>query len=459
MEKIDIRKIENKLPQKFCENMKNLLGDEYNIYLKSFGAKPNSALRKNSLKAWTGYNYEELNLEKVPWVQNGYYFQNEDAGKSIYHDAGLYYIQDASAMAVVELMDIAPHEKVLDLCAAPGGKSTQIADKLQNTGLLVANEIVPSRAKILSYNIERMGITNTIVLNESVEKIANILPNYFDKVLVDAPCSGEGMFRKNESAIDEWKNTDIYSCAIRQLGILEEAAKCVKSGGTLVYSTCTFNLEENEKVIEKFLTKHADFYIYSPPFSRMFSSGFNLEKFGEKTHIDTTKCIRLFPHKLNCEGHFICVMKRKEIEQIEYKNIKPNISNKNKEIVKKWSKENNIPILFDNMYEVGDNIYILPEFNFNLKNNKFLRAGMHVGQIIKDRFEPSHSLAIAQTHPQKIVNTIDPIELKRYLHGEVLSVENKQNGWYIICYENIPIGWGKNSNGQLKNYYPKGLRK
>lgn len=447
------------LPEKFCENMKTILGDEYDDYVASFSRPQNTALRINPFKEWCGFDYTDFNLRKVSWCQNGFYYENPNAGKTIQHDSGLYYIQDASAMAVVDLMDIRPHEKVLDLCASPGGKSTQIAERLQNTGLLVSNEIVPTRAKTLSSNIERMGITNALVLNESVEKISDTLPTFFDKVLVDAPCSGEGMFRKNHEAIIEWEKTDIVSCAERQYDILDKASKCVKGGGILTYSTCTFNLEENEKVIAKFCTLHPDFEIIKPDSAKIFSNGFDIRKIDNKCNIDTTKCIRLFPHKLECEGHFICVMKRKEIGNIEYKNIKSNIGNKVRDIVKKWCKQNNIIIDNDNMYQINDNIYILPEYSIDVKKVRFLRYGLHVGQILKDRFEPSHSLALAIKNPQNTYIITNENELKNYLHGDILYSDNISNGWVIICYQNIPIGWGKNVNGTIKNYYPKGLRK
>ncbi len=447
------------LPEKFCENMKTILGDEYDDYVASFLRPQNTALRINPFKEWCGYDYADFNLRKVPWCQNGFYYENPSAGKTIQHDSGLYYIQDASAMAVIDLMDIRPHEKVLDLCASPGGKSTQIAERLQNTGLLVSNEIVPTRAKTLSSNIERMGITNTLVLNESVEKISDTLPTFFDKVLVDAPCSGEGMFRKNHDAIIEWEKTDIVSCAERQYDILDKASRCVKGGGTLTYSTCTFNLEENEKVIAKFCTLHPDFEIIKPESAKIFSNGYDIRKINNDCIIDTTKCIRLFPHKLECEGHFICVMKRKEIDNIEYKNVKPNIGNKVRDIVKKWCLQSNILLDTDNMYQINDNIYILSEYSIDVKKVRFLRYGLHIGQIIKDRFEPSHSLALAIKKTQNIYNITNETELKDYLHGDVLYSENTPNGWVIICYQNIPIGFGKNVNGTIKNYYPKGLRK
>lgn len=451
-----------KLPENFEKNMRKLLDEkEYDAYIESFNKKPNTSLRINPLKKWVDFSYENYNLRKVPWCENGYYFENENAGKNIFHDSGLYYIQDASAMSVVELLSPNPHEKVLDLCAAPGGKSTQIAEKMQNTGLLVSNEIVPSRAKILSYNIERMGITNTLVLNETPEKLCGMYPEFFDKVLVDAPCSGEGMFRKNIDAIDEWEKSDIYSCAKRQLNILENASTCLKNGGILAFSTCTFNTIENEGIVLEFLKNHNEFSLVSPEnIYKDFTEGICGENITKEDFekYKLSKCIRLFPHKLEGEGHFIAIMKKSNSDSIEYKNIKNNISKKQALSVTKWAKDNNIPLENDRLYAFGDNIYQLPEFSVDIKNMKVLRYGLHLGELNQDRFTPSHSLALAIKNKFDDQININEVTLTKYLRGETFDTENN-NGWTLICYKNIPIGWGKIVNNIVKNYYPKGLRK
>lgn len=451
-----------RLPEKFEKNMQKLLGDkEYNAYIKSFDEKPTTALRINPLKTWVDFSYENFNLRKVPWCENGYYYENENAGKNIFHDCGLYYIQDASAMSVVELLSPKPHEKVLDLCAAPGGKSTQIAEKMQNTGLLVSNEIVPNRAKILSYNIERMGITNALVLNENPEKISEHLPEFFDKILVDAPCSGEGMFRKNNDAINEWEKSDIYSCATRQLNILESASKCLKNGGILAFSTCTFNTIENEGVVLDFLKSHSEFSLISPETKyKDFSSGIQGENISKEDFekYNLSKCVRLFPHKIEGEGHFIAIMKKDENANIEYKNIKSNLNKNHTLLVNKWAKKNNYSIDNDNLYAFGDNIYILPEFLINVKNIKVLRYGLQFGEINKDRFTPSHSLALAIKNRFDNQINVDEITLNKYLRGETFET-SADNGWALISYKNLPIGWGKVVNNIVKNFYPKGLRK
>lgn len=452
-----------KLPEKFEKNMQNLLGDkEYDAYIKSFNEKPTSALRINPLKNWGDFSYSNYNLKKVPWCENGYYFENPNAGKNIFHDCGLYYIQDASAMSVVELLSPKPHEKILDLCASPGGKSTQIAEKMQNTGLLVSNEIVPNRAKTLSYNIERMGITNTIVLNETPEKIAQHLPEYFDKVLVDAPCSGEGMFRKNNDAISEWEKSDIYSCAQRQLNILEDASNTLKNGGILAFSTCTFNTIENEGVVLEFLKRHSEFSLIKVQnLHEKFSKGICGNNIFEEdfSKYKLENCIRLFPHKLNGEGHFIALLKKQNSDNVYYKNEKNKISKKQTFIVSTWLKTNNIMLENDNYLAFGDNIYLFPEFSISIEKLKVLRTGLELGKIDKDRFTPSHALALA-INPIKFKNKLNISDdvLPKYLKGETFTSDT-ENGWILICYNSIPIGWGKSVNGTIKNYYPKGLRK
>ena len=277
------------LPKDFEKRMNSQLGDEFDDFIASYNEGKISALRLDD-----GISPEDVfarSLEKVAWCPTGYYYEEDlTPGQHPYHDAGVYYIQDASAMLPAEMLNPVPGDVVLDLCAAPGGKSTQLGKKLAGKGLLVANEIIPSRAKILSENIERLGITNCIVTNEAPENLSNKLPSFFDKILVDAPCSGEGMFRKNPDAMNEWSLDNVKMCADRQDYILDEAVKMLKSGGTIVYSTCTFSPEEDEECIERFLTRHCDFML--------------------------TKQERLWPHKIKGEGHFSAVLQHKG-EKIE----------------------------------------------------------------------------------------------------------------------------------------------
>ena len=277
------------LPKEFLARMERQLGEEYPEYLASLQRPRAAALRFNPLKG------EPPRLpfvtEAVPWEPMGYYFDPQARpGLHPYHEAGVYYLQEASAMAPVALLDPKPEERICDLCAAPGGKSTQIAGRLMGRGFLLCNEYSPKRAKILSRNVERMGIANALVTNESPERLAKALPGYFDRVLVDAPCSGEGMFRKEEAAVTDWSEDTVAMCARRQGEILTQAAKLVRPGGLLVYSTCTFAPQEDEEAVEKFLRAHPDF-VPEPPEAPWFTPGPN-------------GSFRLWPHKLRGEGHF-----------------------------------------------------------------------------------------------------------------------------------------------------------
>ena len=294
------------LPQDFQIRMKKLLQDEYQDFLKTYEKKRLYGLRLNLLKTSRENFLEQMPfaLTEILWTPDGFYYEEESQpGKHIFHEAGAYYIQEPSAMAVVEVLAPKPGEKILDLCAAPGGKSTQIAGKMSGEGLLVSNEIVPSRAKILSQNIERMGIANAVVCNETPERLAERFPLFFDRILVDAPCSGEGMFRKEETAIHEWSPENVKMCAKRQCSILEQAACMLRPGGTLVYSTCTFSPEENEGVISMFLREHDDFAIEESALERFFAPG--RADWVENPADSLVHTMRLWPHKIAGEGHFI----------------------------------------------------------------------------------------------------------------------------------------------------------
>lgn len=258
------------LPEAFQEKMKELLGGEYGDFVKSYEKERVQGLRFNQLKVNTDEIPDgmrsEFQLKKIPWVKEGYYYQGQSRpGKHVWHEAGVYYIQEPSAMAVVELLDPKPGDMVLDLCAAPGGKSTHIASRMKGEGLLISNEIHPARVKILSQNVERMGIANAVVTNENSRKLTDYFPEFFDKIVVDAPCSGEGMFRKDEGARDEWSPANVRLCADRQAEILDNAAVMLKGGGRLVYSTCTFSPEENEGSIQAFLERHPEFFVEQVP--------------------------------------------------------------------------------------------------------------------------------------------------------------------------------------------------
>ena len=429
------------LPEAFLERMKRQLGDEYEDFLGSLERPRAVALRYNPLKGpapklpFVG--------ESVPWEPEGFYYDPDSRpGLHIYHEAGVYYLQEASAMAPVALLDPQPGEKICDLCSAPGGKTTQIAGRMMGQGLLLCNEYSPKRAKILSRNIERMAVANALVTNESTDRLAARFPGFFDRVLVDAPCSGEGMFRKEEAAITDWSQETVEMCARRQAEILHNAARMVRPGGRLVYSTCTFAPEEDELAVAAFLESHPDFepeVIDTPWFVPAPNGGH-----------------RLWPHKLLGEGHFAAVLKKTNGE--EEADI-PTVSGE--KLPKEWqtfAKELGITLPPGKAVSFGTNLFWVPEETPDLKKLKVLRPGLELGEVKKGRFEPAHALALWL---KDCANTVsfdpDSPEMKAYLHGEVLPCGLQ--GWCLVKAGDFSIGWGKADKIQLKNHYPKGLRR
>ena len=372
-------------------------------------------------------------------------------GKAPLHEAGAYYIQEPSAMSAAELLEVEPGDVVCDLCAAPGGKSTQIAGKLMNKGMLVSNEFYSSRAKILSQNIERMGVRNSIVLNESTDSMADAFPEFFDKVMVDAPCSGEGMFRKDDVAIDEWSLSNVEICAKRQAEILDNAAKILKPGGVMVYSTCTFSVEENENTVAAFLERNKDFEIEKPSIHKeLIEAGF-VEKNG---------MYRLWPHKLQGEGHFAVRFKKKATEEMKNYKRKPMENQAKKQDLKYFEEFATKTLnteLKGNFVMFGDSIYLVPEEMISLKGLKVERAGLKLGMNKKNRFEPDHALALA-LNSSEVKQAVEAMEIEKYLKGDVIECDY-DNGWTLVTTDNVSIGWGKATNGVLKNHYPKGLRR
>ena len=500
-----------KLPADFLEDMKEILKDEFDEFLASYEDEPAYGLRVNSLKGVsvdTLRNKGNFTLEEVSWCSDGFYaLKTERPGMSVFHEAGAFYIQEPSAMLPGVLVDAKPGDFVLDLCAAPGGKSTQIGASMKGQGLLVSNEIIPSRAKILSQNIERMGISNAIVTNESPDRLADRFYEFFDKIVVDAPCSGEGMFRKDENAIEEWSEDNVKMCAERQSDILDQAAHMLKKGGRLVYSTCTFSYDENEGTILKFLEKHPDFEIRD-----------DLHK---ASH-------RMWPHKIKGEGHFACVLYKKSGEDAECEPFDVQGSSGNGEILdadsyknnpKKYQKKNkkgkknkrrngensgasfasslklvreflddylvedlsdfkdedfllnlNSGLISDeNTVCFGDEIYLLPSGFVRklgkgfLSGLKVVRPGLHLGKIKKNRFEPSHALARALCFEQfSNIYEADEKEGKAFIEGLSINCKSEdktKNGWCLVCYEGLVLGFGKCSNNVIKNHYPIGLRR
>ena len=434
------------LPQEFTERMTRLLGAEAEAFFASYDRPRNTGIRINTLKGTMAPS--EFCDDPIPWAENGYYLQEGSRpGLHPLHDAGAYYLQEPSAMAPVGLLDVHPGQRVLDLCAAPGGKTTQIAEKLKGEGLLVCNEIHPKRARILASNIERLGVTNALVLNEHPAKLAEKFKGYFHRILVDAPCSGEGMFRKEDAAVNDWSPALVSMCAARQTEILNSASQMLAPGGVLVYSTCTFAPEENEGVISNFLHTHKDFsvkVVNAPWFSPAHPEWI------ENPAEGIEHCFRLLPHKLRGEGHFAAVLQR---EDTGFETDLP--------------QEKTLPIpsaiteLFPmegRVLTFGETLFLAPGELPSLKGLKVMRVGLELGELRKGRFVPAHALALAiKDYPQCHHLTSHSPEVLAYLRGETLHGPEK--GWTLLCVDGYSLGWVKGADGILKNHYPKGLRR
>lgn len=473
--------MQTSLPTAFCERMKELLQQEYASFLLEYERGAWHGLRVNTLKV-SSQQFLQLSpfsLAPVPWCEHGFYFSGrERPGKHPFHAAGLYYLQEPSAMAVAEALGTRPGEVVLDLCAAPGGKSTHIAQALRGEGLLVANEIHPTRAKALSENIERLGVTNAIVTNETPERLAERFPSYFDRILVDAPCSGEGMFRKLPEARADWSMAKVEQCHTMQVAILRAAARMLKPGGTLVYSTCTFAPEENEQTVEVFLAEHPEFSLLPVPHRELFQPG--QPAWTKRTDPRLTSSARLWPHHVQGEGHFLAKLFKQDAAPSEQMFTSPRKSRGSRkksvantaitraDSIAIWRAfaEQSAPGVLEKTSDhasytlFGDQLYYLPAQAPALDGLKVLRPGWHLGTVRKNRFEPSHALALALTADQATSTIPFSVEDSRvvcYLRGESLSVAGNR-GWTLVCVEQFPLGWGKLAGGLLKNHYPKGLR-
>lgn len=440
------------LPEAFTERMQRLLGEEFNAFTDAYQAPRNQGIRFHPLKCPQIPALDFLR-SKIPWEENGFYYDPQARpGLHAYHDAGVYYLQEPSAMSAARLLDAQPGERILDLCAAPGGKSTQIAAAMQGKGLLVCNEYVSNRAKILSRNIERLGITNALVINEHPAHLEQFFSHWFDRILVDAPCSGEGMFRKEDAAVTDWSEETVRMCARRQLEILNSAAKMLRGGGRLVYSTCTFSPEENEGVISAFLHAHNNFYVEhvdAPYFSPGRPDWISDPADG------IAHTFRLWPHKLKGEGHFVAVL-RSSGAQSENVPAEPACNTPVEYMT--FTKEALTKVPQGKHFFFGPFLYCVPEELPRLHGLKVLRPGLQLGQVQKGRFEPAHALAAALSSAVNVVNyPSDSPEIVKYLRGETLPCD--KTGWTLVCVDGFSLGWGKSSGGVLKNHYPKGLRR
>ena len=430
------------LPTEFIENMKKQLpAIEWEAFFAVYEQKPYKGVRLNPLKGGVYALKPILPFlgEPIPWEKNGFYTDEEKLGGSVFHSAGLFYSQEPSAMSAAPLLQVQPGEKVLDLCSAPGGKGTQMACEMDGKGLIVLNEPILARAKIFSGNIERMGIRNAVVLNEDPETLATRFPAYFDKILVDAPCSGEGMFRKNaDEALGEWSEENIQLCARRQKRILDEATKMLKGGGRLVYSTCTFSEAEDEGQVRDYLESH--------PQMRL------------------VKQEKLYPHKIRGEGHFVALFERVDDIAIPQSAPKGNLSREGERAYRAFEKEFLHTAFASRLYEADGILYELPDTPFPFKGLRVLRAGVRLGEVVHGRFEPSHSFALCLPRDsfRRVIDLAETDErLSKYFRGETIDCTelSPENGWCVVCVCGYPIGLGKAVGGIIKNHLPKPLRK
>ena len=437
--------------------MKEILGTDFEKFEAAFSEPPVRSFRVNTNKI-SKENFEKINPfggEKIPYAENGFYFDCDGIGNHPYHHAGMIYIQEPSAMAAVAGVEIQSNRNILDLCASPGGKSTQAAAKIPN-GILVSNEIIPSRCKTLTGNIERMGYKNVITTCTDAKKLASLFGEVFDLVIVDAPCSGEGMFRKDENAQTEWSIENVIRCAERQHEILDEIKSVLKIGGLLLYSTCTFSLEENEKNVDRFLSENKNFELISvdEKLKKFTADGINFD--GCRTE-NISECRRFYPHLAKGEGQFFALMRKtdgtgiKELPQTALCEIPKNeqkiifdfldetLTDYDKKAVKKY-KENFVYFSSD---------FPVPYGAFS--------CGVTIGSLQKNYIKPHHQFfsAMGKMFRQKI--ELDLEQAEKYIHGETVPCEFER-GWCAVMTEGCPIGGAKAVGGTAKNHYPKGLR-
>ena len=425
------------VPERFLSRMRVQLGAEYPAYEACLHEPPVRGLRVNTLKI-SAEEFKKISpfpLEQVSWERNGFLVAAEKAGRSFYHDAGLYYVQEPSAMCAAPLLDVRPGERVLDLCSAPGGKGTQLAQAMCGRGVLVLNEKVPDRASVLLQNVERLGIVNAVVTCADPAELARRWGGYFDKILVDAPCSGEGMLRKEPAAAVEWSEENVRMCAARQKKILESAAAMLAAGGKLVYSTCTFSEEEDEENARWFARTFPQFSLLSET--------------------------KLYPHRVRGEGHYAALfVSSEENAPPAARERIPQADRRSLALFRRFEGEYTEGSAEGTIARFGDALCLLPEELPPLHGIRVLRAGLKLGEIKGgERFEPSHALALASTAcPFKSRIELDEESAARYFAGEQLTGPALR-GWCAVTYGGYALGLAKSVGGTLKNHLPKGLRR
>ncbi|MGN0155270.1 MAG: RsmF rRNA methyltransferase first C-terminal domain-containing protein [Lachnospiraceae bacterium] len=456
------------LPVAFEQKMKDMLGPDYENYLASFECEAHQGLRVNTSKISVEdfLKISPYTLKPVPWCPNGFYYEKtEKPAKHPFYFAGLYYIQEPSAMTTASLLPVEKGDVVLDLCAAPGGKSTELAAKLDGTGLLVTNDISNSRAKALLKNIEVFGVGNALVTSEPPNELAKRFPSFFDKILIDAPCSGEGMFRKQSNMTKAWESNGVDLFVGLQRSILKEAVTMLKPGGTLIYSTCTFSKEENEQSIEYLLSLDDSLHLVELPLIDGFDTGH--PEWGLTGNEELTKCRRLWPHRIEGEGHFVAMVKKENTEVFtspvsEYVFSKEKLSAEAEAFIKSLD----YPFDLSRMDVQKERVFYIPEKMPFVKGLRILRCGLYMGDMKKNRFEPSQSLAMfltAEQFPNTVPLPVEDDRVIKYLKGETIELSEEEttsckDGICLICVEKYPLGFGKLSKGTIKNKYLPGWR-
>ncbi len=445
--------------------MRKILGPELKAYLESYEKPRFMGLRVNVSKI-SVEEFERINpfrsLRKVPWIENGYYYTEEDTPtKHPYYYAGLYYIQEPSAMTPAHVLPVEKGDRVLDLCAAPGGKATELAAKLSHTGLLVANDASASRTKALLKNLEVFGMPNIFITSEMGDRLDRYFHEFFDKILIDAPCSGEGMFRKQSHMIAAWERQGPEVFAKMQREILDQAAALLKPGGMMLYSTCTFSELENEGSVDAFLKKHPDFHLAEIPWYEGFCPG-KPELIGSTFPLD--KCVRLFPHRIDGEGHFLALLQKDGVQggselagKLPAGKLPPELT--------EFLKDVRMPLDQSRIQIKDTKVFWMPEGIGKCPGLRFLRSGLYMGELLKKRFEPSQAFAMV-LKKEEYASVIDlPVldeRILRYLKGETIEVEDKEcarsEGWQLVCVDGYPLGWGKLIRGTLRNKYFSGWR-
>ena len=452
------------LQKSFTDRMKKLLRDEYDAFISAMGGEPVRGLRVNRIKCREGYSLSDdrFRLEKIPYVDNGFILREGDGvGLTPEHHAGMIYMQDPGAMSALSAINISEGEWVLDACAAPGGKSSQIAERIGDSGFLLSNEYVPKRAKIIVGNFERLGIKNAMVTSLDTAEFPKMFREVFDLIVCDAPCSGEGMFRKSEEALEDWSEENVENCAKRQLNILENLIPALKAGGRLVYSTCTYSLEENEMTVSAIMEGHPELELI-PADERLLpytDDGINFDG----NHPEMRLARRFYPHVSEGEGQFVAVMRKRGVSEekstILYKDAGTSPSKVEIQIVEKFLKEAFNTMPNGRFIKQGDFISLIPH-DCPIPPRSVFMPGVVIGEVQKNILKPHHQLFSAYGKNMKLIVNLKPGDERvyKYLRGEEIEWDTDRSGWCAVCYDGVPLGGGKISSGRVKNHYPKGLR-